>query len=145
MSWPAMRTSPAVGGMIPASTRSVVVLPAPLGPTSPSTSPCCTLKLRSRTAATSPNALTSPVISIMGLPAAPSRGRSSTLSGGRAVLRRRAGGLHRIQVLGCPLRNCFVVDPAACEQPLAVHLDHFVLVMAAEIDRASPVRSAGHV
>ena len=35
---------PRVGGMIPARQRNVVVLPAPLGPTRPMTSPGCTEK-----------------------------------------------------------------------------------------------------
>ena len=39
MSWPATRTVPRDGGMMPARQRSVVVLPAPFGPTRPSTSP----------------------------------------------------------------------------------------------------------
>ena len=48
-SWPQMRTVPRVGGMMPARQRSVVVLPAPLGPTRPSTSPGCRrTKVRSR-------------------------------------------------------------------------------------------------
>ncbi len=38
-SWPAMVTVPAVGPRKPARTRSVVLLPAPLGPRKPTTSP----------------------------------------------------------------------------------------------------------
>ena len=45
---------PRVGGIIPARQRSVVVLPAPLGPTSPITSPGCTSKSSSFTATNSP-------------------------------------------------------------------------------------------
>src|SRR6185503_3911637 len=65
MSCPPMRTLPRVGGMMPAITRSDVVLPAPFGPTSPSTSPGRTMNDRSRTAVNSPNDLQSPAISIM--------------------------------------------------------------------------------
>ena len=46
--------------------RKVVVFPAPLGPTSPSTSPGATLNDRSRTAATVPYDLVSPWTSIIG-------------------------------------------------------------------------------
>ena len=38
-SWPQMLAVPEVGVMKPASMRMVVVLPAPLGPRKPSTSP----------------------------------------------------------------------------------------------------------
>ena len=41
------------GRKIPASARSVVVLPAPLGPTSPMTSPALTSKLSPATATSS--------------------------------------------------------------------------------------------
>jgi hypothetical protein len=41
---------PLVGGCRPASARNVEVLPAPFGPTRPSTSPGFTEKVRSRTA-----------------------------------------------------------------------------------------------
>src|SRR6185369_3686285 len=47
---------------------NVVVLPAPFGPTSPSTSPGPTRKDRSRTALKLPNNLESPEISIMCIP-----------------------------------------------------------------------------
>ena len=49
-SWPQMLAVPAVGVMNPASMRMVVVLPAPLGPRKPSTSPGLTSKLTSSTA-----------------------------------------------------------------------------------------------
>src|SRR6185295_9846638 len=45
-----MLAEPALGVMKPAIMRMVVVLPAPLGPRNPSTSPGCTEKLRSSTA-----------------------------------------------------------------------------------------------
>ena len=53
-SWPAMFTEPEVGGRIPLRQRSVVVLPAPLGPTRPSTSPGWTSKEMPRTASVAP-------------------------------------------------------------------------------------------
>src|SRR5690242_14927155 len=69
----------------------------------------------------------------------------SALSGRRAILRRRAGCLHRVDILGSPFRDGLVVDPAAREQPLAVHLHHLVLVVTEEVDRSAPVGTAGHV
>jgi hypothetical protein len=45
-----MLAEPEVGVMKPAIMRMVVVLPAPLGPRKPSTSPGSTVKLRSSTA-----------------------------------------------------------------------------------------------
>ena len=45
---------PSVGRMRPSSARSVVVLPAPLGPRKPTSRPGSTLKLRSSTATVSP-------------------------------------------------------------------------------------------
>ena len=53
-------TRPAVGGRMPAMVRSVVVLPAPLGPTRPRMSPARTSKLRSLTAVRSPYVLENP-------------------------------------------------------------------------------------
>ncbi len=50
MSWPSMRTDPEVGLKMPASDLSVVVLPAPFGPISPTISPAPTLNDRSSTA-----------------------------------------------------------------------------------------------
>src|SRR6476660_3218249 len=43
MLWPPMVTSPAVGGMKPVIMRIEVLLPAPLGPRNPSTSPFSTV------------------------------------------------------------------------------------------------------
>ena len=54
MSKPPTRTVPLVGTMMPAMLRSVVVLPAPLGPTRPSTSPGATVNDSPRTASKSP-------------------------------------------------------------------------------------------
>src|SRR4051812_7020920 len=50
MSWPAISIFPADGVMMPQRQRSVVVLPAPFGPTRPSTSPGPMSKLRWLTA-----------------------------------------------------------------------------------------------
>src|SRR5262245_6634351 len=50
-----MVTLPVVGGISPPIIRSVVVLPAPLGPRRPKTSPPATSKLTSSTATRSPN------------------------------------------------------------------------------------------
>src|SRR5471030_2434845 len=61
-----MRADPELIGMIPARHRSVEVLPAPLGPTRPSTSPGCTLNDRLRTAVKSPYRLVSASTSIIG-------------------------------------------------------------------------------
>src|SRR5947209_6053967 len=47
MSTPSTTTLPVVGRRYPVMTRMVVVFPAPLGPRSPSTSPCSTSKLTS--------------------------------------------------------------------------------------------------
>ena len=74
---------PDVGRTSPRRQRSVVVLPAPLGPRKPVTRPGWTRKDRSSTAWTSPKVLVSPEISIMGpactrsLPSVSLRTRSS--------------------------------------------------------------------
>src|SRR5579864_5242635 len=52
-SHPATRAVPPLGGMIVASMRSVVVLPAPLGPRKPKISPACTRRSTPSTATTS--------------------------------------------------------------------------------------------
>ena len=59
---PAMVAVPPVGVTRPSSIRSVVVLPAPLGPRNPVTLPCSTSKLRLSTATTSPKRLVRPWI-----------------------------------------------------------------------------------
>src|SRR5690606_13274390 len=51
---PRIRASPEVGGRTPARIRSVVVFPAPSGPTIPKSSPAWTSKLRASTATWSP-------------------------------------------------------------------------------------------
>src|SRR5580658_6941095 len=63
---PPMRTPPRVGGMMPDRQRRVVVLPAPLGPTKPMTSPERTEKDKSFTAVKSPYNLVNPATSICG-------------------------------------------------------------------------------
>ena len=77
---PAMRALPWVGLSNPASTRSVVVLPAPLGPRRPTTSPAPTVNDTSSTARAPPNSRTSPATSMTG---AISRQRSMKLRKGR--------------------------------------------------------------
>src|ERR1700681_4798613 len=57
MSMPRMEISPAVGSSRPSSMEMVVVLPAPLPPSSPSTAPRGTVKVRSSTATISPYTL----------------------------------------------------------------------------------------
>src|SRR5437660_672578 len=57
MSTPSTSISPAVGSSSPSSMAMVVVLPAPLPPSSPSTAPGATAKVRSSTATTSPYTL----------------------------------------------------------------------------------------
>jgi hypothetical protein len=54
MSWPLMRTLPELAPKKPAKMRRVVLLPAPLGPKKPTTSPRPTEKETSRTATTLP-------------------------------------------------------------------------------------------
>ncbi len=50
MSWPSMVMRPEVGLRMPAIDRKVVVLPAPLGPISPTISPAASVKDRPSTA-----------------------------------------------------------------------------------------------
>jgi hypothetical protein len=57
---------PADGAMIPARHRSVVVLPAPFGPTRPSTSPGPTVKEMRSTAVNAPYCLASRSTEIIG-------------------------------------------------------------------------------
>ena len=51
---PLIRTSPASGFSRPAIMPTVVLLPAPLGPSRPTISPAATLKLTSATAVSAP-------------------------------------------------------------------------------------------
>src|SRR6266446_9581755 len=62
---PAMRAEPRVAGMMPDKQRSVVVLPAPFGPTNPRTSPGRTAKDKSLTAGNLSYSLVKPSTSIM--------------------------------------------------------------------------------
>src|SRR5439155_3952111 len=62
---PAMRTEPRVAGMMPDKQRSVVVLPAPFGPTNPRTSPGRTVNDKSLTAGNLSYSLVNPSTSIM--------------------------------------------------------------------------------
>jgi hypothetical protein len=64
MSWPATRPVPAVGRVSVVIIRTVVVLPAPLGPSRPSTDPSGTTNETSSTATVSPKCLTRPSASI---------------------------------------------------------------------------------
>src|SRR3954471_896802 len=60
---PSTRTVPASGRMSPNSMRSIVVLPAPLGPSTPYTSPGATWSETSSTARTEPNDFVTPCAS----------------------------------------------------------------------------------
>ena len=66
MSCPATRPVPLVGRDIVVSMRTVVVLPAPLGPRIPRTDPVGTEKLMPSTATVSPNFLTRSIASTAG-------------------------------------------------------------------------------
>ena len=66
MSWPATRAVPDVGRVSVVIMRTVVVLPAPLGPRRPSTVPSGTTKDTPSTATVSPKCLTRPSASIAG-------------------------------------------------------------------------------
>ena len=91
-SWPATRAVPLVGVVSVVIIRTVVVLPAPLGPSMPSTVPSGTLRLTPSTASVSPKCLTRLSASIAGRPLTPherSRGahrRSSTATPGPSFL-----------------------------------------------------------
>ena len=66
-SWPAMRAKPASGRERVASMRTVVVLPAPLGPSSATTVHGSTRRSRSSTATKLPKLLVRPWASIAGV------------------------------------------------------------------------------
>src|ERR1039457_2557206 len=63
--WPATRALPSLGSISPHSMRSVVVLPAPSGPTSPKISPLATVRSRWSTAVSVPKRLVRPLVSMM--------------------------------------------------------------------------------
>jgi hypothetical protein len=65
MSMPAMVTDPESGRSSVASTRMVVVLPAPFGPSSPVTSPEGAVKVTSSRIRVPPRVLPSPVTTII--------------------------------------------------------------------------------
>ena len=71
---PATTAEPAVGAINVPSVRTVVVLPAPLGPRKPNTSPHPTLNETSARAVRSPKRLVNPSTVIASSPAAPRRG-----------------------------------------------------------------------
>src|SRR5256885_2419177 len=74
-----MRTVPVSGVSRPAASRSVVVLPAPVGPRSTTNSPSPTCKLKSRTACARPNDFETPsrMSSAMGHPLVQGRSEHS--------------------------------------------------------------------
>ncbi len=65
-SWPSTVAVPPSGGKKQLSIFMVVVLPAPLGPMKPSTSPLLTANETSSTATSGPKVLRSPLASIIG-------------------------------------------------------------------------------
>src|ERR1700745_2627913 len=86
---PSKRISPASGGWTPASTFTSVLLPAPLSPTSATTSPALTVKFAPRRARTRAKLLT--------MRRAPSRGSgmSAAPSGGDRDRGQRVGALEQ--------------------------------------------------
>src|SRR5579859_1105137 len=62
---PNITTRPAVGRIKPSNMRIVVVLPEPLGPRNPNTSPRMTSRCKSLTATSFPNALVNRLVLIM--------------------------------------------------------------------------------
>src|SRR5580693_2133750 len=65
-SWPSTSARPPSGGSSVVKIRTAVVLPAPLGPSTPSTVPCGTDRSMPRSACTSPNDLVKPSTMIAG-------------------------------------------------------------------------------
>src|SRR5205814_111554 len=97
-----MRTSPLVGGKMPARMRMVVVLPAPFGPRKPTISPASTRNEMPRTASTAPKVLVRSRTSIiawpMRLPGISNRGEQ--LRGELVQVRETAGGAGEVVVEG---------------------------------------------
>src|SRR2546426_9605412 len=97
-----MRTSPLVGGKMPARMRMVVVLPAPFGPRKPTISPASTRNEMPRTASTAPKVLvrsrTSIIVWPMLLPGISNRGEQ--LRGQLVQVRETAGGAGEVVVEG---------------------------------------------
>ena len=98
MSRPSMRIDPVSGHSSPATRRSVVVLPAPVGPSSTTNSPFATVRSRLSTASVVPKRL-------LTLESAISAIRASLLMGGCARARSRNT---------CILSQCSPDCPAAC-------------------------------
>src|SRR4051794_38393885 len=94
---PATRALPESGFNSVVSTRTAVVLPAPFGPSSPSTVPCETSRSTPSSARTSPNDLVSPEVTIAGSLIEP-----ATLATGAALHRDGVGGraVEQDRVLG---------------------------------------------
>src|SRR5947199_8063408 len=97
-----MRTSPLVGGKMPARMRMVVVLPAPFGPRKPTISPASTRNEMSRTASTAPKVLVRSRTSIIAWPMLlPGiSNRREQLRGELVQVRETAGGAGEVVVEG---------------------------------------------
>src|SRR5687768_16135891 len=80
-----METEPASGAMMFRIIRIVVVFPAPFGPSRPYTTPCGTLRFRSRTATCSSKRLVTFRISTASLDIVAGDGRRATGGGQRAA------------------------------------------------------------
>src|SRR5438552_39857 len=65
-SWPATRAVPLLGASSPVNIRIAVVLPAPLAPRNPNTSPGCTSNVMRSTATNAPNLRVRSAASIAG-------------------------------------------------------------------------------
>src|SRR3990172_4597507 len=126
--WPATRASPSVGGRIPASIRSVVVLPAPSGPTRPNRSPRGIAKLSRSTAVTGPKARVSPVSSIAGADIDP----ASVGPGGSCALLPRAPP----PGLSSPTAPCRFVHGLSVQPDLGVRRHPRLQLLAGVIQRA---------
>src|SRR5439155_693997 len=120
-----MRTSPLVGGKMPARMRMVVVLPAPFGPRKPTISPASTRNEMPRTASTAPKVLvrsrTSIIVWPMLLPGISNRGEQ--LRGQLVQVRETAGGAGEVVVEGQVARQrvgpARVLGTEAARDPVA--------------------------
>src|SRR2546428_2020619 len=97
-----MRTSPLVGGKMPARMRMVVVLPAPFGPRKRTISPASTGTEMPRTASTAPKVLVRSRTSIIAWPMLPPgiSNRGEQLRGELVQVRETAGGAGEVVVEG---------------------------------------------
>src|SRR5690606_28976333 len=84
-SMPRTRSSPSVTGETQAIIRMVVVLPAPLGPRNPNTSPRCTVKSMPSTTASPPKRLVSALACTSGAPSTGTSGAGSASGGGASA------------------------------------------------------------